>query len=154
MIGVRNEFETIPAFEVIAGSYIGGVSNREFTVDILKAIDTVCSDIVSDQHWRDLAECSDEDDYIANGDCIHDAVELFNDSVVTMPEFCHLDIRDNEAIVLPSLDLAEMDDDIVKLDEYPEKYAGVGFVLVVNDHGNVTCQRWNGREYVTIWDMV
>lgn len=151
MITALNEFETIPAFTVVAGSSFGGVSNREFCADILRAVDTVTGYEETYQHWVDLAECSDDDDYVANGDCINDAMQLFNDNITTMPEFCSLVLFDNEARVLPDIESAIEECEV--FEDYPEKYHG-DFIAVVNDHGNTTCQRWDGSKYVTIWDMV
>ena len=79
------------------------------------------------------------------------------DSDMPMPEFCSVVLDDNEWRVVPSIESA--DEDCENFDDYQDEYKG-DFILVTNDHGNVTCQQWKPPfvnclpEYITIWDMV
>ncbi len=153
MITTRNEFEVIPAFEVIAGSSQGGWSSREFAVTMLEACVTCTSSLMTDE-WEELAGYAD-DDVEAIDEMIQDAMEhlIYN---APIPESCTIEWRDNEIIVLPFLD-----DDIPRFEDCPDDHSE-DVIYTVNDHGNVTCWQWNPNNvdgnqtgaYESIWDMV
>ena len=150
MITVRNEFETVPAFEHIAGSSFGTGSNRESACQLLKTLQTV-SGYDCLKLWQDIAETNDENfDQLI--DIQDEIAELLNE-YMPMPEFCSVVLDDNEWRVIPSIENA--DEDCKNFADYQDDYQG-DFILVTNDHGNVTCQQWLQGEmvYVTIWDMV
>lgn len=149
MITARNEFETVPAYEHLAGSSFGTWTERETVFRLLEIVDsTTNQDTLS--LYKDLAKYGDDDTVIM--ELADDAVDLLNESM-PMPEFCSVTLNDNEYHVMPCLGNAQ--EECVSYEDYPEEKHG-DFILVVNDHGNVTCQQWdyNKLEYVTIWDMV
>lgn len=155
------------AFDVIAGSSFGGVTNREFVLGILDALTDECGLNTTQEFYLDLAKVHDDDDWLANGDAINDAVQFFNDWTYTLPAFCVLDIRDNEAIILPDLEGVEMDDDIKRGDDIPGAYRS-DYFLHINDHGNTTLLEWvptfnaqyygldpnHAGHYREVWSMV
>ena len=147
MITVRNQFESVPAYEHVAGCSLGTWSNRESACALLDALETTshhdCAPL-----WKVIAENHDESDIWF--DVQDEIAQLLNENM-PMPEFCSVTLQDNEWHVLPSLECAQ--DEATSLDDYPDDYVS-DYILVVNDHGNVTCQQWSGGEYVTIWDMV
>ena len=73
---------------------------------------------------------------------------LSNDAPIA--DYCTVSLEDNEWRVLPYLD-----DELPRFEECPESFEGDN-VLVVNDHGNVTCYWWNSseRQYSEVWAMV
>lgn len=91
--------------------------------------------------WKDLANTNDDDVDVADYERIFDDYDV-------LPASCYITWQDNELIVLPFID-----DDVPRLPDYPESFVE-DVVYVVNDHGNITCQEWNGKKYVTVWDMV
>lgn len=150
MLSVRNEFETVPAFETIAGSSIGVSSDRETTAEMIEAVETTTSihKLSTDRFWQELARLSDDNSgemYEIQEEC----ADLLNESM-PMPEFCSVTLEDNEWRVIP-----EIDDYLTRVSDIPEEYSE-DYLLLVNDHGNVTCLEWNNntREYQSIWDMV
>jgi len=153
MITVRNQFEGVPAFEHIAGSSFGNWSNRETACALLSTLEKV-SDYDCSKFYIDIAELHDESDQWF--DFQDEIAELLNE-YMPMPEFCSVVLEDNEFTVRPNLEAAQ--DDCHTFNDYPDKKipdSHSDFILVVNDHGNVTCQQWDyGKsEYITIWDMV
>ena len=148
MITARNQFEAAPAYEHIAGCSLGTWSNRETAIALLEAIDTVADHDAAGKLWREAAKTHDESEWWF--EIQDEAAEMLND-YLPVPEFCSVQLIDSEYSVLPSLEAAE--EEATKLDDYPEDYIS-DYILVVNDHGNVTCQQWQNGEYVTIWDMV
>ena len=152
MITTRNEFETVPAYEHLSGSSFGTWSDRETTITLINILDTVQSHIDTKPLYKELAELSDDDDSGAMFDLQNDVMDHLN-YYMPMPEFCSVVLDDNEFTVIPSIELA--DEDCKNFADYQDTYQG-DFILVTNDHGNVTCQQWdyNKLEYTTIWDMV
>lgn len=151
MITARNEFETVPAYEHLAGSSFGTWSDRETTIALINALDTVQSHVDTKPLYKELAALNDD-----NSESMIEMQEEVTDHLnyyMPMPEFCSVELYDNEFSVMPNLESAKEDCGI--LTEYPEVRT-TDNILVVNDHGNVTCQQWNYNklEYVTIWDMV
>ena len=146
MLTARNEFETIPAWTTIAGSSFGTQSHRETTVELLKAVD-LTTDADTRRLWVDLAECND-DNVEFMFDIQRDAADLLNDHA-PLPDYCTVDLQDNEWTVLPYM----IENDLARFEDIPDTFEG-DHVLIVNDHGNVTCMRWTGSEYESIWAMV
>jgi len=147
-ITARHEFETIPAFTTIAGSSIGIQTPRETAIELLTTLDTIQSFMSTNKLWRELAQCSDTET-----DILFEIQEEIAEHIAyygNIPEFCSVTLQDNEFIVLPYLD-----DDLEKFNECPDDFHG-DHVLVVNDHGNVTCFQWdaNDKSYKDIWAMV
>jgi len=154
MITVRNEFETVPAYEHIAGSSLGTWTNRETTIALIKTLETT-SNYDCAPLYKEMAETTDDDtDFMFE---TQHEVASYLDDYMPMPEFCSVVLDDNEWRVVPSIEQA--DDECKNFSDYPDTYQG-DFILVTNDHGNVTCQQWKpafvncAPEYVTIWDMV
>ena len=153
MLTARNEFETIEAWTTIAGCSLGTQSHRATTVELLKAVDLVTN---ADTRllWVDLAECSD-DNIEFMFDIQRDAAELLTEHA-PLPDYCTVDLCENEWMVLPYM----IEGDLPRLSDTPDDYQGDN-VLVVNDHGNVSCMRWVdayaepgcGR-YIEQWSMV
>ena len=152
MITNRNEFETIPAFEVITGSSHGGFTNREMAIDLIKAVEMV-SPMVCTNDWKLLAEYSDDDQEI--NDLIAEYVEHLN-YYAPIPDSCVIEWHDNELIVMPY-----MDDEIPRFEDVPESFVE-DVIYQVSDHGNCTCYRWNPNDtsgnqtgaYNEIWGIV
>jgi hypothetical protein len=146
MITTSNEFETVPAFETLAGSSLGTWSNRAIAYELVSILEKVsqfdCLDF-----YKTIAACEDDSDILII--IQEDIVEKLNE-YMPMPEFCTVTLQDGEWIVIPYID-----DDLKRVADIPEAYTD-DYVLFVNDHGNVTCYQWNDtkREYVSIWDMV
>lgn len=151
MIDSRNEFETIPAFEVIAGSSMGGWSTRDFCASLIHAIETV-SDRQCQETWKELARYSDIDDADELGGLLEELIDDWNDCA-NMPDFCYLTFYDNELVVLPDVESMMMDTPQVA--DIPEAYTG-DTIFFVNDHGNVDYLYWNEskREYEIAWSVV
>ena len=156
MINTRHEFETIPAFEVITGSTQGGYTAREMAVDVITALETVtgCKTVDTKSDWKYLATCSDDE--TTEIDClIAEYIDHLN-YYALIPDSCSLTWQDNELIVLPYID-----DEIPRFDECPDDFSE-DVIYVVNDHGNVTCYRWNPNDvsgsqtgaYNEIWALV
>ena len=154
MLNARHEFETIPAFEVITGSSFGGFTAREMAVDVITALETVTSLIDTKSDWKYLATCSDDE--TTEIDCL---IEEYIDHLnyyAPIPDSCSFTWQDNELIVLPYID-----DEIERFDDVPESFSD-DVIYVVNDHGNVTCYRWNPNDvsgsqtgaYNEIWALV
>jgi hypothetical protein len=151
MLTARNEFETIPAFEVITGSNQGGYTPRQMAFDVISAIDTVTGLIDTTSDWKDLAGMSDDDTQEIN-DLIEEYVDHLN-YYAPIPDSCSISWHDNELIVMPYID-----DENEKFDEVPESFVD-DVIYQVSDHGNVTCYRWERisrlqGKYVEIWSMV
>ena len=152
MLTARNEFETIPAFEVITGSSYGGYTPREIAVDLINAVEQfgLC---LYPEDWKNLATYEDNSQEIS--DFIIEYTDLLNDCAI-IPDSCSLTWHDNELIVMPYVD-----DEIEKFEDCPDDYSD-DVIYVVNDHGNVTCYRWNPNDvsgnqtgaYNEIWAMV
>ncbi len=150
MITVRNEFETVPAFENIAGCSLGTESARATAFEMIEALERVSS-YDCKALYKDLASATDDDiDYLF--DTQQEIADLL-DEHMPMPEFCRVTLQDNEWLVLPSIESAL--EECESFEDYPEERRGDS-ILVVNDHGNVTCMQWDPskNEYSTIWDMV
>jgi hypothetical protein len=153
MLTTRNEFETIPAFEVITGSTYGGFTPREMAVDLIKAVELVTSLIDTKTDWQFLAICEDDDPAIS------EFIEEYTrhlDYYAPIPDSCSIEWHDNELIVMPYID-----DEIPRFEEVPESFIE-DVIYQVSDHGNVTCYRWNPNDvsgnqtgaYNEIWAMV
>ncbi|GAF84818.1 unnamed protein product [marine sediment metagenome] len=154
MLTTRNEFETIPAFEVITGSSYGGFTPREIAVDLIYAIEKVTNLIDTKQDWQYLATYSDNE-LTEIDELISEYIQHLN-YYAPIPDSCSIDWHDNELIVMPYID-----DEIERFEDCPDDFSD-DVIYVVNDHGNVTCYRWNPNDvsgnqtgaYNAIWDMV
>lgn len=149
-ISVKNEFETVPAFTTIAGSHLGNQSNRETTIEMLNAVETTTGihGMTTNRLWIDLASNHDDDMesmFYIQQEC----ADLLNESM-PIPEFCSVELHDNEWTVIPYID-----EEVTRVEDIPDNYSE-DYLLLVNDHGNVTCLEWNynKREYKDIWAMV
>jgi len=149
MITTQNEFIPVKAFTHIAGSSLGTWSNRDTACQMVTILNQV-SQYDCAKLWEDIATESDDGAYLI--DVQDDVADLLNE-YMPMVEFCTVCLEDGEWSVIPSIELA--DDECENFSDYQDDYKG-DFILVTNDHGNVTCMQWNDieREYITIWDMV
>ena len=130
----------LPAFTTITGSNDGGFSAREMATDIIQTAEYAGTLLPA--AWRELAQ-TDDDDVDPN-----DYLDLLEP--LSISPSCSITWQDNELLVLPYID-----DEIPRFTDYPDGFQPDGEVIyVVNDHGNVTCQAWNGKAYETVWDMV
>ena len=148
MITVRNEFETIPAFESIAGDTFGTSTPREVTIEMLENLEKVTSCIDLIPYYKTLAALSDE----STDEMEEMQEELaghFNDEAPLAP-YCLVELQEGEWRVVP-----QIDDEVPRVDECPDEYME-DYVYVVNDHGNVTLMGWehSKNEYQSIWSMV
>ena len=161
-ITVRNEFETIPAWTRIAGSSHETWTDREITCEMIKVLSEVTSRTnICNEFWKQVAE---EPDSVASESrlAIHSARESKNpdhwieiqDAVADeitlhLPAYCYLTMKNNEWQVIPFIDKC-----LTQLDETPETYQD-DHILVVNDHGNITCMEWDfgAEKYIPIWNM-
>jgi hypothetical protein len=153
MITVRNEFETVPAWEHIAGDSLGTWTERETTARMIEVLATVSQEDTT-HRWKELALLNDEDTQEMT-DMQDELAGLLNGNM-PIPASCSVRLRDGEWKVLPYLD-----EDLPRLPDYQWesiRASGHGYdiVYVVNDHGNVTCYEWNEAvlEYEDIWAMV
>ena len=154
MITVHNEFETVPAFEHIAGDSLGTWTQRETTAEMIHAIDLISDQDRTSVLWIYLAKAADDDLEEMTG-LQEQAADILNEHM-PMPAYCRVTLQDNEWRVLPYLDeeVPRMSTD--DWDEVDQNQHGFDHVYVVNDHGNVTCWEWRQDkvEYVSIWSMV
>ena len=145
MITTRNEFETIPAFEVLAGSSLGTWTPREICAEMIRNVNK-CTQMDVSKFWIELAEMSDDDPNI--GEIIQDCIYELN-SEAPIPPSCAIEWRDGEILVLPYID-----DEIPRFEDVPESHVE-DVVYQVSDHGNVECYSWdyNRMKYVSEWGM-
>jgi len=151
MITVRNEFETVPAWEHLAGCSLGSWTVRATTLELIKVLDTTTqSDPVP--YLKELAGLGDDlkqDMYDLQEDIVSELNEY-----MPMPAYCHVALNDNEWQVIPYID-----EELPRLEDVPEEYQE-GHILQISDHGNVTCYEWQQcpagchGEYKEIWAMV
>ncbi len=155
MITVNNEFETVDAFTHIAGCELGTRTNRETAMELINVL-TMTTQHTGATEYKELAGY-DDDDYGEILELCDEVAELLN-AEMPMPEFCFVTLNDGEYRVMPAVEDAL--DTCEIFDDCPEKCHG-DFILVINDHGNVTCYRWGvgdygdvEYEYIVIWDTV
>lgn len=146
MITVRNEFETIPVFEHIAGSPLGSWTNREITAELIQVLGKTTSVDVCG-YWKDLAECDDDSDWIRK---MQDAIADEITQNAPLPPYCTVSLEDNEWRVRPYID-----DSLDRVDQLPDEYTE-DELLLINDHGNTSLYTWNPAtaEYDEQWAMV
>tara|TARA_R100001143_G_scaffold28420_1_gene28079 strand:- start:2444 stop:2899 length:456 start_codon:yes stop_codon:yes gene_type:complete len=143
MITARHQFETIPAFTVIAGCSLGTWSDRESALAMLDAMAAVGHDVT--KHYRELAQ--DTDDNI-DLDWYSDlAVDVLCDHT---PKYTYIGWQDGEFTVLPNVE--EALEDLESGDELPDCRPVEGYFCLVNDHGNVTLYRWSGNDVTSADD--
>lgn len=125
--GTWTDYETTKAMVDIAIK----VSGHPATLNLRQELETLGEDDISGAYFEIQQEASEY---------IQDYVE----------DYCAVSLDDNEWRVTPYVD-----DELPTFDDYQDDYQG-DHILIVSDHGNVTCQRWDydKAEYVTIWDMV
>jgi hypothetical protein len=138
------------AFDVLAGSSYGTWTQREVCAELLRLQDEHLKVYIDE--WRTLANCSDDDVEIMGG-LIDSVIDTFNDLADEfLPASCSICWRDNEITVLPFLD-----DQCPSIDsaveDVPEQYVDE-IIYMINDHGNVDCYEWDGKNYVHQWGMV
>jgi len=148
MITAKNEFETISAFESLAGSSSGTWTDRETTAELIRVLDLVQNQISTAEYYQDLAKCSDDDTQTMYE--IQQEVAGHIEYYAPLPDCCSVTLQDNEWQVIPYID-----EDLPRLEDIPETYTE-DLVYQVNDHGNVSLYKWhpNFREYREVWAMV
>lgn len=150
MITVRNEFETIQAYEVFAS----GETAREVAIELLDILNMVSQDD-GRYWWQQLARAFDDDTNEIE-DIQREVADLIQ-SMAPLPASCTVSLRNGEWLVLPFIDEC-----YPRLEECPDEFTGDDIVYVVNDHGNVTCYEWQHTGepgisdcvYTEIWSMV
>jgi hypothetical protein len=160
MITVRNEFETVPAWEHIAGDSLGTWSERETTAELIKVLDKVSQEDTA-RWWKELALLNDEDTQEMT-DMQGDLADILNE-IAPLPTSCIVALGDGEWRVVPYIDeevpMLSTDD----WDALDTSVRGFDHLYVVNDHGNVTCYEWqewrideiqDRGKYKEIWAMV
>lgn len=149
MITVRNEFEAIPAFTHIAGCSLGTWSDYETTEAMVKAAVSVSSHgaVLNLKAEFDALPDNDMDAQDAMYEMQQEAAEYIADHV---DDYCTVELRDGEWLVIPYID-----DELPSFNDYQDDYRGQ-YILVINDHGNTTLQRWrfDKSEYETVWSVV
>lgn len=149
MITVRNEFETIKAFEHVAGESTGTWSVRETAATMIDVVAMVTATDV-EYFWRELAKLND-DQIDEMFELQTELAEELNDSA-PLPPYCHVTLDDNEWRVTP-----EVPDpfEVSRVEGLPDEYTE-DELLVVTDHGNATLYSWNPNtfEYDEAWSMV
>ena len=147
MITVCNEFETIPAFETLAGCNVGENSPRSVVTELVKVLEMTTQADCS-QYWRDIATSMDDDDYLVT---LQDDLAQEIEDRAPIADYCTVSKQGEEWVVLPYID-----EDLQRFDETPTETQGSDHILVISDHGNVTCMWWDcsKNEYVEIWSMV
>ncbi len=159
MLSNTHEFETIPAYEVLAGCSLGTWSNRETCASMIINVERATQSDTATM-WKDLARANDDDSMCVMDDIIRDCIDLLNDHA-PLPVSCSIDWRDNEITVFPFLDdeipkFAEVPDCLI---EYRDSFGSAGFddvIYQVSDHGNVECYQWRADRlaYESVWSMV
>lgn len=149
MITVRNEFETLEAFEHIAGQSNGLWSVRETAATMIDVVSMV-TNIDTERFWRELAKLTD-DQFDEMFEMQEELAEALNDNA-PLPPYCYVTLNDNEWSVIPSIEDAE---DVTRVEELPEERTE-DELLVVTDHGNATLYTWNWNtfEYRQQWAVV
>lgn len=151
-IETRYEFETIPAWKIIAGCSLGTWTPQEVAIELLEVLEVVAPNLETKKHWKDIAKYNQ--DIVVMTEMQGELVELLNDHA-NLPAYCHIVLNENQWQVTPFI--IEDDDDLPQVDDYPdERYEDSDHVLLVNDHGNINCLEWDcsRNEYRTIWAMV
>lgn len=148
MITVRNEFETIKAFEHIAGQSTGTWNVRETAATMINVVSMV-TNIDTERYWKELAELNDDQTdemFELQTDLAHE----LNDKA-PLPPYCTVSLDDNEWRVIPSLPDPE---EVERVEELPE-YCTEDELLVLNDHGKATLYTWNPNtfEYDEQWEI-
>jgi len=145
------EFEGYKPFDVIAGSSVGGWSNREMAAEIIRHCVILSSDGgTAERLYRELAETSDEDIDVDGY-----TEKLEETAVDSLPPYCVIQWQDNELTVIPYID-----DDLPRFDHHLDHYsAGAAPTyeyIHVNDHGNADLFVWNDskRDFDLVWSMV
>ena len=152
----------IKPFDVIAGSSVGGWSDRAMCFAMINYLDAVntaafdqtgraCDDDKVIELFSELA--IDTDDNIDVEYYERETADLLDH---LLPDYCYIAFHDNELTVLPAVEAASEEFDPVE--EIPE-HGSDDFYLVVNDHGNTTLYRkqFTGSitfEYVEVWSVV
>jgi len=147
-ITVNNEFETIPAFTHVAGDTAGTWSQRQIAVEMAKTLETVSSDsYICHQTFIDIASSDDDDQFLM--DVQQNLADMLTEHA-PIPDYTNIALQDGEWFVKPYLD-----DELQRFDDCPDEFSD-DTILIVNDHGNVTCMQWSEseKEYQSIWAMV
>jgi hypothetical protein len=149
MITVRNQFETINAYQHIAGDSGGSCSARETAATMINVVSMVTV-IDTERFWRELAELNDDQDG-AMCELQEEMAGVLNDNA-PLPPYCYIALEDNEWRVTPVIPEPE---DVERVEGLPDDYTEEE-LLVVSDHGNATLYTWNPNtlEYDEQWGMV
>ena len=157
MITTSNEFESIPVWEHITGSSDGGYTQWEMANDLVNVAVCVSSDSSVLELQSELQSMPDDLSDDQDQQCIEiqEAAIQIIESATSFPEYCSLSFEDNECIVRPYID-----DELPTFEDYKndmpqDEFLG-DFVLNVNDHGNITCLKYdyNTKEYDEYWSMI
>lgn len=152
MITALNQFETIPAFEIITSRLD---SQRAIACDLIKALQRASSFDCS-QLWQDIATTNDNDQYLI--DIQADIAQTIQDNC-PLPDYCTIELQDSEWRVVPYIDtdLPHLSHNPCYVTQPCEFDGHKAYdIIVVNDHGNTDLMQWNDqkREYITTWAMV
>lgn len=141
---------TFDAFDTLAGSSSGGYSSQDFVAELLEHVINIGGMSGADiSDYQQIADSESEDGDTEADEAIDELIDWLSDHAI-LPPSCTLTMEDNEVRVIPYVD-----DELPRLSDYPDaRVDGEDVIYVVNDHGNVTCQVWDGKAYVTVWEMV
>ena len=151
MITPRNELETIPAWEHVAGDSIGVADQADTAQDLINAAVAICSDssVLKLEPRLDALD-GQYDIYSALVTNLQALAVAYINNHGTVEDYCTLNFRDGVWMIRPYVD-----SELPRFNDSPTTFEG-DHILIVNDHGNVTCQRWNAdeKDYITICAMV
>ena len=149
MIDATNEFETIPAFEILAGSSFGTWSLREVAAEMISNVSKT-TQVDTAMYWQELASATDNDletmEWVITV-CMEDM-----NTYSLIPDSCCIEWTDNEIVVMPYID-----DEIPRFEDVPDSHVE-DVIYQISDHGNCTCYRWDYSKsparYVEVWAIV
>jgi hypothetical protein len=145
MITAKNEFETVPAFEEVAW----GDNEREKAFALINALEAVAEQL-SAGYYKELSQSSDEEEIV---NIQKEVVDELN-GTLHMPPYCRIERDGDGWQVLPD-HLPYFEQGLPPYEEVPAARE-LDVIMVVNDHGNVSCYSWNeGKgKYVEDWGVV
>jgi len=157
MITVRNEFEPVPAYEIVAGH--PDDSLRQIAYDLIHTIGTVTQEDTA-ALFKELAGDLDDGELQT---IIDNAVVLLNGEM-PMPVYCSIEYEEdsNWYRVIPDEEgltdaIADGTFKVIHDPNEIDQCAGEhDYLMHTNDHGNVTLYSWSATkgEYVIEWEMV
>lgn len=152
--------EKLKALQLITGSSDGGFTPREMCVEIVEVVqhyDRSRGRRTTYNFWRDLAETPDADLSVEE---FLDEFKAFTDDYDILPPYTHLEFRDNELRVWPSIEEAVEDcqnGDLAGGEDLPDREPRKGTLfLQINERGNTSLyvSKGRGNGWDEVWAVV